>query len=209
MRLTDCINITGVGLEPLRGSAVIESIDLSLVGDHKNPDLAPMPKLLSNEVVPILESIIEREECALTLLDWNKWCNDGVTQGQGQPCVLGELMGRFEAMLLSNGLGCCKECDRNLPIDDIFSMVFGNSPHRYTCYGCLNKYCPQNQHIQCCRKCARWYCKECSELQWCENCQGSYCVDQCMAFTGCATSDCAKFCVDCVSDMNCMNECKS
>eukprot|EP00985_Skeletonema_marinoi_P001863 scaffold758_cov116-Skeletonema_marinoi.AAC.4 len=32
LKLTNCVNITGVGLEPLRGSLIIEQIDLSLVG---------------------------------------------------------------------------------------------------------------------------------------------------------------------------------
>eukprot|EP00985_Skeletonema_marinoi_P006094 scaffold2645_cov96-Skeletonema_marinoi.AAC.1 len=31
LKLTNCINIIGVGLEPLRGSSIIEQIDLSLV----------------------------------------------------------------------------------------------------------------------------------------------------------------------------------
>ncbi|KAL7529106.1 hypothetical protein ACHAWF_002841 [Thalassiosira exigua] len=31
LRLTGCVNLTGVGLEPLRGSAIIESIDLRLI----------------------------------------------------------------------------------------------------------------------------------------------------------------------------------
>ncbi|KAK1734944.1 hypothetical protein QTG54_014404, partial [Skeletonema marinoi] len=30
LRLTNCINISGVGLEPLRGSTIIQQIDLSL-----------------------------------------------------------------------------------------------------------------------------------------------------------------------------------
>ena len=43
LRLTNCINISGMGLEPLRGSTMIEKIDLSLVGDHKSPNLSPAP----------------------------------------------------------------------------------------------------------------------------------------------------------------------
>ena len=37
LRLANCTNITGAGLEPLRGSSVIEFIDLSLAGDHESP----------------------------------------------------------------------------------------------------------------------------------------------------------------------------
>ena len=35
LRLTNCIKISGICLEPLRGSAVIEQIDLSLTDDGK------------------------------------------------------------------------------------------------------------------------------------------------------------------------------
>jgi hypothetical protein len=39
LKLTNCIHIKGVGLEPLRGSTIIEQIDLSLVGKHQSPRL--------------------------------------------------------------------------------------------------------------------------------------------------------------------------
>ena len=43
LRLTNLLSITGVGLEPLRGSTMIEKIDLSLVGDHRVLILALCP----------------------------------------------------------------------------------------------------------------------------------------------------------------------
>lgn len=61
LRLTNCINITGAGLEPLRGSTVIENIDLSLVGRRK--DYYLRPKLSCDKVLSILDSIIERPQC--------------------------------------------------------------------------------------------------------------------------------------------------
>ena len=39
LSLTHCVNITGTCLEPLRGSTVIEQIDMSLVGRHEAPTL--------------------------------------------------------------------------------------------------------------------------------------------------------------------------
>ncbi len=64
LKLANCTNITGTCLEPLRGSAVIEQIDLSLVG-RESPDLDPEPPISCHLVLPILHSIIEREGCAL------------------------------------------------------------------------------------------------------------------------------------------------
>eukprot|EP00985_Skeletonema_marinoi_P028517 scaffold25143_cov73-Skeletonema_marinoi.AAC.1 len=43
--LTNCINITGVGLEPLRGSTIIQQIDLSLVCVHESCKLDPAPPI--------------------------------------------------------------------------------------------------------------------------------------------------------------------
>jgi len=65
LKLTDCVGITGVGLQPLMGSVVLESIDLTLVGDNKSPTIDPVPPISAEIVVPILESIIDMEENVL------------------------------------------------------------------------------------------------------------------------------------------------
>ena len=46
LKLTGCVNITGSGLEPLRGSVVLEIIDLTLVAEHESPVLDPKPPIL-------------------------------------------------------------------------------------------------------------------------------------------------------------------
>jgi len=61
LKLTNCIGITGSGLEPLRGSTVLQYIDLSLVGGHENPSIDPEPPISASVVVPILDSIIGTE----------------------------------------------------------------------------------------------------------------------------------------------------
>ena len=60
LKLTGCVNITGRGLEPLRGSTVIviEHIDLSLVKQYESPAIDPEPSISEAEVIPILDSII-------------------------------------------------------------------------------------------------------------------------------------------------------
>ena len=45
-------------MEPLRGSIVLEQIDLSLVGRHDSPDVKPDPSISELSVLPILNSII-------------------------------------------------------------------------------------------------------------------------------------------------------
>ena len=62
LRLTGCVNITGTGLLPLMGSTTIEVIDLSLTCKGDNPRMkAQHPKISFDLVLPILESIIRRE----------------------------------------------------------------------------------------------------------------------------------------------------
>ena len=83
LRLTNCTKISGVGLEPFRGSKIIEHIDLQIIENHRSPTLDPngsgyyisIPdnSLISCcHVLPIVNSIIDRwmEEggCALKYL---------------------------------------------------------------------------------------------------------------------------------------------
>jgi len=68
------IGITGSGLQPLIGSIVLEWIDLSLVGDHENPTITPEPPISVDLVVPILHSIVEREDNSLSHIQLpKKW----------------------------------------------------------------------------------------------------------------------------------------
>ena len=78
LKLTNCLRITGAGLEPLRGSVVIEQIDLCLAAKHQSAILDPPPPLSCELVVPILDSIIEREGCSLMHLQFPKvWREEG------------------------------------------------------------------------------------------------------------------------------------
>ena len=87
LSLAHCVNVTGTCLEPLRGSAVIEQIDMSLVARNDSPTLlelwhppqqiyflvAPLDPPLSCEVVlPILDSIIGLKQCSLQHLRFPK-----------------------------------------------------------------------------------------------------------------------------------------
>ncbi|KAL7448274.1 hypothetical protein ACHAWC_000493, partial [Mediolabrus comicus] len=72
LRLTNCMNISGTGLEPLRGSDVIERIDLRINAWDRRSE----PAISCDDTIPILESIIEDEGCALLHLQFpKKWRN--------------------------------------------------------------------------------------------------------------------------------------
>ena len=79
LKLANCLNITGRGLEPLRGSTALQFIDLSLVGQFVKVSEIDDPEVeggvLSVEIVtPVLQSIIDAEGNALRYLALpHKW----------------------------------------------------------------------------------------------------------------------------------------
>ncbi|KAL7425610.1 hypothetical protein ACHAXM_000085 [Skeletonema potamos] len=161
LKLTNCVNITGAGLDPLRGSTVIEQIDLSLVGEHQRPFLDPDPLILAAVVLPILDSIFEREGYSLKHLQF--------------PHVWRRVRSEFSAFL-----GRCNQ-KRELPLkgDDWFVV---NNPQMVgtqnnTCCVCLNNYCidcmsdevDDRYMIDFCGACHRNYCIECSAIELCES----------------------------------------
>ena len=61
LRLTHCFGITGAGLSPLRGSTVLQRIDLSGLAVGRRRSM-----LSEEEVVPIFSSILDREDNSLS-----------------------------------------------------------------------------------------------------------------------------------------------
>ena len=199
LKLANCINITGHGLEPLRGSTMIVQIDLSLDGDDENPrSLDPEPPISCNAVLPILDSIISRGGCALKhLLFPYKW-----ERGKGQQLQQFEaFVTRYNQMLRSRVDVCCLKCNENLPQQVDHDFYF-------TCYECLKQYCTRcgedsSCFVCCCHDCGRQYCQQHHErLNRCDDCGDEFCVS-CGKVSKCSTCDremcrqCATHCYGC------------
>ena len=58
LKLCGCNNITGIGLNPLRGSTVLEHIDISLVGKHDKRGYEPESKISQEIFQPNCDSFI-------------------------------------------------------------------------------------------------------------------------------------------------------
>ena len=110
LRLTNLLNITGIGLEPLRGSTVIEKIDLSLVGDNQTPDISPAPPISCTDVLPILDSIIDMGGASsLKLLIFpKKWRKERNTESEFHIFLF-----RYNELLCSRVVTCLS-CDDSL-----------------------------------------------------------------------------------------------
>ncbi|KAL7459447.1 hypothetical protein ACHAWC_011121 [Mediolabrus comicus] len=154
LMLTGCTNVTGAGLEPLRGSLVIEQIDLGSMETSTRS---------LNCVLPILDSIIVQERCVLKHLAFPRvWRS----RGERPYCVvqLQQFILRYNEIWArrQDELNCFK-CSASLPqqrnggrfgfgpwVQDmggpwIQSQSEGNhfdfGIDRHTCYGCLKHYC--------------------------------------------------------------------
>ena len=211
LRLTNCIKITGIGLEPLRGSTMIEKIDLSLVENNTSPDLSPAPPISCNEVLTILNSIIDMGgACSLKLLIFpKKWRKERSTDSAFHAFLV-----RYNALLRSRVVPCLN-CNGNLEEGEMMRMeVIEYGTQNFTCYDCMKHYChdcseEDDGEIFCmsdvCNVCNRRYCFLCSREWNCTSCNGYFCVD-CMATKQCAQCD-ENTCLNCISKRGCRNSC--
>ena len=125
LKLTNCTKIFGICLEPLRGSVVIEQIDLSLAGDHQNPDLNPILRISCEFVLPILDSIIERD-CTLMHLQFPSGWRKGPLSTEFHAFIE-----RYNEIRRNRGTVHCETAT--------LSDHYGTQLH--TCYDCLKHYC--------------------------------------------------------------------
>ncbi|KAL7451731.1 hypothetical protein ACHAWC_003540 [Mediolabrus comicus] len=202
LRLTNCTNITGVGLEPLRGSANIEQIDLSLTANGESPILDPDPPISCELVVPILDSIIAAEGCALKHLQFPyHW--------RSPNSELSALIVRYNAMVNNGDTIRCVHCNQHLPdghewiVND--GSQFLDGLHNNTCCECMENYCDdcvgdyrEERLLQFCKTCHRDYCRGCVTVVRCDIC-GDLVCECCLKFE-CKDCDAKNICSTCVTD---------
>ena len=204
LKSTNCTNITGVGLRPLRGSLVIEQIDLSLVGDNQNPDLDPEPPISCNHVLPILDSIIAREGCALMHLQFPSvwWKEPSLVDSEFHAFIV-----RYNEMRDNRGTVRCLECNENLPEHGLEWIETATESHNYgrhyhTCYECLKQYCYDcdgDNLLYECGTCGRDYCRDCRDIQaYCTPCMKFICNDCHMCVCNLCNGD--LICLKCVKE---------
>ena len=132
LKLTHCFGITGAGLSPLHRSTILQRIDLSgiAVGQRRS-------MLLEEEVVPILSSILDREDNSLSYVDFPfQWRKDW-------SIVLSSFLRRFNDFLLSRIHEdvrddiLCESCDERYVMGCIEVGKCGQC-EKETCEGCGN-----------------------------------------------------------------------
>ena len=217
LKLTNCTNITGVGLRPLRFSTVIEQIDLSLVGQQQRPELDPEPPISCELVLPVLYSIVNQDRCALKHLEFPKIWRD-IDDDTLDTTGLTQFIMEYNEMIENRGATSCSKCHQTLehpyqPIIMCYDDERDYGIQMSTCHQCLKYYCANctdedgNTYLNDCYTCERRYCKECCATKaGCASCPSKFCP-------GCLHHNCtncnAEMCDFCyLEDFGPCDECK-
>ena len=108
LKLTHCSQIIGSALEPLRGSLVLEQLDLSQVGQYDYP--FSNGQLSCEIVLPILESIIAKEDSSLKYIQFpEKWLSG--TNCESTSTLLKAFLEKYHTFLKSKGISCAACCN--------------------------------------------------------------------------------------------------
>ena len=174
LKLCGCTNITGIGLNPLRGSVVLEQIDFSLVGKHGIFNCHPQlqSKILEEAVVPILDSIISSNGCSLKHVMFPPEWRGSNAHAESES--LNQFRQRYNILYNSRRLNCSK-C--NSEMDNI---VWMRMLQYNVCYDCLKPFCDNctdndedEEHgaLNFCGRCDKDFCLDCVPTTECIGCQ--------------------------------------
>jgi FtsZ-binding cell division protein ZapB len=210
LRLTNCINITGSCLESLRGSKVVEKIDLSLTDDGESPVLDPDPPISSELVLPVLDSIVAAERCGLKHVQFPHKFRTGT--GRSTDSDFHAFILRYNEMRDNRDSIACLNCGDNIHQDSMgwINTCIGReyyATHNHICYQCTRQYCyscsdeeeDDEVILRYCKSCQRDYCKECRRVKECGLCKDESC-ERCSR----ECNECNKtICIECIRREDC------
>ncbi|KAL7548287.1 LOW QUALITY PROTEIN: hypothetical protein ACHAWF_011576, partial [Thalassiosira exigua] len=204
IKLAGCVGITGKCLEPLRGSSVLEQLDLCLAGEHEDPCIEPVPKTSVSKVIPILQSIIRKEGNVLKQLQLPiKWIATGYQEPPHRYTHDGLANFLSEYSEYSAQISDRRQIDptiRRVSPTVRYDGLLGR--HKFTCYKCLESICVSRGNFGGCETCHRHYCGTCHPEDEGIHCNGPWCGGLCCK--KCVTT---KKCKDCGQDHVFCDEC--
>jgi len=161
LKLAGCTNIVGYGLEPLRGSIVLEQMDLSMSG-YDSPFSINATKLSQEAVLPILDSIVAEDGNSLKHFQPPLMWNDGRIR------AFTRFLLRYKGLLESRSSRCSR-CERSCTIP-CYGRLW--RPRRYnfalqgnTCFYCVKLFCCRSEgkcRVEACSNCFQNYCENCA-----------------------------------------------
>jgi hypothetical protein len=168
--LTNCFIVTGSGLGPVHGSLVyrLQLVDLSLVGPFENPRIEVETEISEREIISFVDSIIERQESSLKIVQWPRKFNTFPRQS----VPFSRLKQRFDEFIARDRPNC---------------IGFVDLAREHSCrYDCLKTYyfCGWSHWpahldpVDPCSDCDMFRCPNCVETRRCVDCELlSYCAD--------------------------------
>ena len=92
LKLCGCTNIEGHGLNPLRGSVVLEQIDMSFTPRYGCQEVLSEAKISLATIISILDSIISAEDCSLKYIQFPRAME---TECRGRTCSIPKKVYRY------------------------------------------------------------------------------------------------------------------
>jgi len=190
LNFSGCHNVVGSGFEPLRGSIVLEQLDLMSIGQHE--DASEKSRLPFDEecFVPILTSIVEAEDNSLKQLELPLSMRIEESNYLYSNPILDSFLERYNQLLESRRLECSK-CnnlclDANRQEHQWIVTEKGNQMwgcQMFTCNKCMRNFCNScrdifgETHIDHCANCQKHYCTDCVFINGCESCSWYVCEE--------------------------------
>ena len=223
LRLPHCIKIRGDGLFPLRGSVVLQNVDLSIVPI----EIDQTPMLSIDAVLPTLESILDMDQNVLKNVHVPKVWRDSYNEKLNNFYFERELLPNFNLGSGTEHLSLSEKRKRYLmeypnPWDSMrrFKMDCHKCSRRFnfnSYQSGLNLTCESETCSEACPECGKKYCNtkpntkdrysDCAEdeIRTCEICEKKKC-NACVEFWYCYCCD-KVICEDCSGSIECSNYC--
>ena len=207
LRLTRCSKFVGRGLEPLRGSVVLEHFDASKVATREQTSdysyrTVKEGSISAEATIPIIDSIIDADGNSLRHLDLPEDWTKGKARNEAPLCAF---FAKFNQLMLSEALVCAL-CEEQLcTSDDGFLSCQICCKYR-NCASCIEsgEISMQSDYlfVRSCDHCRQMMCNSCGDHDICEECDSAFCS----LCAGIDSVDAAMSCPDnyCYADKRCM-----
>lgn len=195
LNLTHCFSVVGHGLESLRGSTVLEKLDLGLVRQMQLPQAFTDLQLSEEVVYNILNDILEVQGNAFQRLQLPMtWSNHG-----GRKSYPSERLTNLLASVSTDGQSCAFLNENNLcayfgfnDSKSLMQQYDDNDLGRDKTDRCFG--CSWSGQFNMCTHCNKVECYECND-EWPDECNGDECnIVTCGDCRGEGVHNCASSC---------------